>query len=130
MGLQVSVHLGRGTQCRQQGSRNTNREAGKASYMFKAALTPAWDNRANDRAMPGSLELCRLAPAGQPALGSCSSPGGHRLRELWRSPGARGKGGPALQRPGPTPGAAARPTVTEPCCTPRAELGAAWNPFL
>ena len=73
MGLQVSIHLGRGTQCRQQGSRNTNREPGKASYMFKAALTPAWDNRANDRAMPGSLELCRLAPAGQPALGSCSS---------------------------------------------------------
>ena len=63
MGLRVSVHLGRGTQCRQQGSRYTNRESGKASYTFKAALTPTWDNTANDRAIPGSLELCRKAVA-------------------------------------------------------------------
>lgn len=66
------VHLGKGTQCRQQGSSYTNRGPRKASNMFKAALTPAWDNRANDRAMPGSSELCRLAPAGHPVLGSCS----------------------------------------------------------
>lgn len=70
--MRLWVHLGKGTQCRQQGSSYTNRGPRKASNMFKAALTPAWDNRANDRAMPGSSELCRLAPAGHPVLGSCS----------------------------------------------------------